>query len=208
MLRAGGGDLIYVYAHGHAAAPNTPSGVKYRDKAHEQIAAITQRIAANSLALSTEVEENWRDLQEQFLKVTSIGAESSLFLKGSSVTLTQLLWEAQSARQRLTDAPIVFLNTCESAQIWNAVDGSFVGFFLDRGARTVLGTEATIPIVLADEFGRAVLESLLDGDSVGEAVKKARLALLRDHRNPLGLCYCVYGAADARLIAPMPEAHN
>jgi CHAT domain len=102
-------------------------------------------------------------------------------------------------RQKLVDAPIVFLNTCESAQIWNAVDGSFVGFFLDRGARAVVGTECTVPVVLADEFGREALAHLFSGDTVGEAVFKARVALLASSNNPLGLCYCIYGSSDAHL---------
>ncbi len=91
-----------------------------------------------------------------------------------------------------------------SAQIWNAVEGSFVGFFLGRGARAVLGTESTIPIVFADVFGLAVLKELFAGRTLGEAVLTARKALLGDQNNPLGLCYSVYGAADASLF-PIPS---
>jgi CHAT domain-containing protein len=204
-LTRGGGDLVYVYAHGHAAAPNTPLGTKYRDNAQQQIKAVAQRMKSNPLQQSMTQNQGWMDLEEQFLKLTRAGAESSLTLSKSEVGLTSLLIEIGGSRRRLTDAPIVFLNTCESAQIWNAVAGSFVGFFLDRGARAVVGTESTIPIVLADAFGRETLMHLFAGDSLGEAVLKARLALLQSSKNPLGLCYCIYGAADTRL-GPHPLA--
>jgi hypothetical protein len=203
-LRRGGGELLYLYAHGHATAPNTPSGLKYRDSARQQIEAIIKRMESNPLALSKTQSEALQDLHQQFLQVTANDAESSLSLSKSVVSLTSLLVEMARDRRRLDDAPIVFLNTCDSAQVWNAVDSSFVGFFLDRGARAVLGSESTIPVVLADAFGRTVLEAMLTaGSSLGEAVHKARLDLLNDSRNPLGLCYCIYGAADARLV-PLP----
>jgi hypothetical protein len=204
-LTRGGGDLVYVYAHGHAAAPNTPLGVRYRDNAQQQIKALAQRMKSNPLQQSITQNEGFMDLEEQFLKLTRAGAESSLTLSKSEVGLTSLLVEIGGSRRRLTDAPIVFLNTCESAQIWNAVDGSFVGFFLDRGARAVVGTESTVPIVLADAFGRETLLHLFAGDSLGEAVLKARLTLLQLSKNPLGLSYCIYGAADTRL-GPQPLA--
>jgi hypothetical protein len=88
------------------------------------------------------------------------------------------------------------------------VEGSFVGFFLKRGARAVLGTESTIPIVFADLFGRAVLSEMFDGKSLGEAVKAARASLLAKQNNPLGLCYSIYGAADAALFSRPSTPHG
>jgi hypothetical protein len=202
-LTSGGGELVYVYAHGHAAAPNTPLGLRYRDNAQQQIKALAQQMKSNPLFSSDD--PSWKDVQEQFLNLTKAGAESSLTLSNSEVVLSSLLVALGGARVRLADAPIVFLNTCESAQMWNAVDGSFVGFFLDRGARAVVGTECTVPVVLADVFGREALAHLFAGESLGEAVFKARLALLASNNNPLGLCYCIYGSADARL-GPDPLA--
>ena len=199
-LLRGGGDLVYVYAHGHAAAPNTSLGIRYRNTARLKLETLRKQLDENPTALAAGALEDLRTLHEQFLKLTRTEAESSLTLTQSDVELTYLLETIAAARVRLTDAPIVFLNTCESAQVWNAVDGSFVGFFLDRGARAVLGTECTIPIVLADAFGRVALESLFAGSSLGEAVYKARWHLLQQHCNPLGLCYCLYGAADSRLL--------
>jgi len=57
----------------------------------------------------------------------------------------------------LRDAPIVFLNMCESAQLWSGLRNSFVGFFLDRGARAIIGAEAIStgsPARSQAQFGR------------------------------------------------------
>jgi hypothetical protein len=199
-LQGGGGELVYVYAHGHSATPSTPAGLRFRDKVRQQIDEVGKEIEKNRLLSTTELEEK-KKILEQFKKVTSDGADSLLTLTFSAVTLTNLLVEMPPGGRRLADAPIVILNTCESAQVWNAVEGSFVGFFLSRGARAVLGTETTIPVVVADAFGRAVLEAMFQGRSLGEAVHYARLTLLKNEKNPLGLCYSIYGAADARLFS-------
>jgi CHAT domain len=198
-LASGGGGIIYVYAHGHAAAPSTPAGIAFNNKIRLQIEAIAQDLKVNPLA-SAPRSAAWTDTYNLLLKTVSNTSVSSLALKNSAeIRLTDLLKQTF----RLQDAPIVFLNTCESAQIWNALEGSFAGLFLKRGARAVLGTETTIPIVVADVFGRAVLEQLFAGESLGEAVRWARQALLDNQKNPLGLCYSVYGAADASLF-PKP----
>jgi uncharacterized protein (DUF2235 family) len=197
-LLNGGGELLYVYAHGHAAAPNTASGIRYRTAARTRMSELSRKLERTKGLASSELE-NLRRVQEQFLKLTRSNGGSSLSLNKSNVELTYLLTQSSKARARLTDAPIIFLNTCESAQIWNALSDSFVAFFLDRGARAVLGTESTIPIVVADVFGQAVLESLFQGNTLGQALHAARWKLLKEHCNPLGLCYCLYGAADSRV---------
>jgi hypothetical protein len=206
-LQSGGGDLVYVYAHGHSATPSSPAGLRFRDRVRQQIDEVAKEIEKNRWLSTAELEEK-KKILEQFKKVTSDGADSLLTLTFSAVTLTSLFVEMPPGGRRLGDAPIVILNTCESAQVWNAVEGSFVGFFLDRGARAVLGTETTIPIVVADAFGRAVLEALFQGSSLGEAVHYARLTLLKNGKNPLGLCYSIYGAADARLFFTRAASFN
>jgi hypothetical protein len=191
-----------VYAHGHAAAPSTPFWAKLHDKLRQRIEMLAEKVKSNPLGLPTKQAEEDRANHEHLLKVTSNEAESSLTLSKSEIFLTGLLAEMARDRRRLDDAPIVFLNTCESAQVWNGVKGSFIGFFLSRGARAVIGSESTIPVVLADVFGGEVLKEIFAGRSVGEALLSARLSLLKEHLNPLGLCYCIYGAADAHVVPP------
>ncbi|MEH7876602.1 hypothetical protein V7799_02500 [Rhizobium laguerreae] len=175
----GGMDLLYVYAHGHAAVPPTPSGHAFRDRARTQIEALKKRLKnAASTGLDTTQTEAWIDIYRRYLDATSNDAESFLTLTNSDIRLMKLVTDgaAENRRIRLKEGPIVFLNTCQSAQIWNAVEGSFVGFFLSRGARAVLGTETTIPVVVSEKFGRSVLSALFSGATLGEAVQQGRRA--------------------------------
>lgn len=201
-LKKGGGEVIYIYAHGQAAAPMSPAGLKFRDTAQIQIMRALDEIKKNPNDITTAEAEQRKRILETWYNGMSDAATSFMTLTFSEVTLTNLRVAMPPTGPRLVDGPIVFLNTCESAQIWNAVTGSFVGFFLTRGARAVLGTETTIPVVFAEAFGRAVLQALFAGKSLGQAVYDARQALLRHNRNPLGLCYSIYGAADARMFLP------
>ncbi|EJJ25015.1 hypothetical protein [Rhizobium sp. CF142] len=202
MALQGGMDLLYVYAHGHAGVLNTPSSHACRDRARTQIEAFKKRrqIAAET-GLDTTQTDAWIETYERYLDLTQNEAESLLTLTNSDIRLARLVAaKSPDNRQiRFKDAPIVFLNTCQSAQIWNAIEGSFVGFFLSRDARAVLGTETTIPVVVSEEFGRLVLDALFKGATLGEAVLQGRRTLLAEKNNPLGICYTVYGAADARI---------
>jgi hypothetical protein len=203
-LKAGGGDLLYIYAHGHAATPATPAGNLWRASIGARLDTVKTRIAASQPRASAS-DEALRDMLDQWMRATAGSRDSSIKLSLSEVTLSSLTDFGIDDGQeiRLRDSPIVILNTCDSAQLWCAVKSSFVGFFLDRGARAVLGTEATMPIVVADPFGRNVLNSMLCfQDPVGKAVLDARVGLLRDHNNPLGLSYSIFGDGAARVIAP------
>lgn len=198
-LANGGGDLLYVYAHGHAAAPNTAIGHAFNNNLRQQIQTIKETPA---LALSPDQVK----IYQLLLTTTEDTSKSALHLTNSEIALLSLINEVTPDNDpiQLTDAPIVFLNTCQSAQLWNAITDSFVGFFLDRGARAVLGTESTIPIVVSEVFGRSVLTEIFAGKSLGEAVRTARQTLLVEQNNPLGLCYSIYGTADARLFSKPP----
>jgi hypothetical protein len=195
-LNGGGGDLFYIYAHGSSAAPATPSGHKLFDAVLGRMEALQKRLEANVLGLAMDEIEEARRFHSLLAQSLGKRSATTLMLTHSTITLTDLTLAMDS----LADAPIVFVNTCESAQIWNDIPSSFVGLFLDRGARAVVGTEATVPVAAADPFGRCVLERLFAGQPVGEAVRGSRRELLARYNNPLGLAYTVYGAADAGLF--------
>jgi HEAT repeat protein len=96
-----------------------------------------------------------------------------------------------------TIAPLVFLNACESAQLFPSFgDDSFVSFFLAWGARTVIGTECRMTVHFAYPFGEAVLDAVMDGIPVGLALLRTRRSFI-EKRNPLGLAYTLYGSACA-----------
>ena len=198
----GGGNLLYIYAHGTAAVPATPTGLGLNQQIRSRIEALGQLIDQDVLGLAGEELEEARQFQTRLSEATAQHRITALTLQQSDVPLAR--FSLLSRKYRLTRAPVVIVNTCESAQLWNAIGDSFVGLFLARGARAVLGTESTIPVVLADAFGETVLTGLFDGRPIGEAVRGARCDLLERCNNPLGLAYTLYGAADARLF-PMQQ---
>lgn len=48
--------------------------------------------------------------------------------------------------QELHSKPVVILNMCESAQVTQSLTDSFVDFFLDRGARSVVGADCPMTV--------------------------------------------------------------
>ena len=64
------------------------------------------------------------------------------------------------------------LSMCESAQVTISGVG-FGTFFLNRGAKTVVGTEGPVPWRLARTFDSSILQSLFRGATVIEAFQEA-----------------------------------
>ncbi|HSG39899.1 MAG TPA: CHAT domain-containing protein [Thermoanaerobaculia bacterium] len=109
--------------------------------------------------------------------------------------------------------PLVFINGCHTTDLEpeNAIE-LLSGFVETAGASAVIGTEITIFEPLAVTFGEHFLRRFLThGESLGEAVRSARLLLLKG-LNPLGLVYLPFGLASLRLkeaeSAPKPLAQT
>lgn len=96
--------------------------------------------------------------------------------------------------------PLVFINGCHTTDLEpeNAIE-LLSGFVETAGASAVVGTEITIFEPLAVAFGEQFLRRFLThGSSLGDAVRAARLVLLKE-LNPLGLVYLPFGLASLRL---------
>jgi hypothetical protein len=90
---------------------------------------------------------------------------------------------------------------CESAQITPSLSDSFINFFLDRGAESVIGTECPMTIEFAHPFAEKFLTGILTGESVGKALLDTRRHFM-DQRNPLGLVYTLFGSAASCFTPP------
>ena len=101
----------------------------------------------------------------------------------------------------LQSNPLVILNMCESAQITPSLLDSFFHFFLNRGARGVIGTECPMTLEFAHPFAALFLEDILAGEQVGIALLKARRHFMK-LRNPLGLAYTLFGLATISFEPP------
>lgn len=101
----------------------------------------------------------------------------------------------------LPSNPLVILNMCESAQITSSLSDSFIHFFLDRGARSVIGTECPMTIEFADPFAEELLKGILAGEQIGKILLNIRRHFLK-LKNPLGLAYSLFGSATTSFILP------
>ncbi len=113
------------------------------------------------------------------------------------VTFAQL----QLKLARLIGSPIIHLSMCQSAQVSCSGD-SFVTLFLNRGARAVVGTEGPIPFELARQMDEKIINDLLVGTPLRDAVWNARQKLFKQHF--LALIYIVYGDGLATLASQHP----
>ncbi len=96
---------------------------------------------------------------------------------------------------------LVILNGCETTALEPDQAIEFVTSFVENiGAVGVIGTEITVFEELATAFGTSLLEYIGTGIEVGEAVRRARLSLLKQG-NPLGLVYLPMVQSDARFVA-------
>ncbi len=106
----------------------------------------------------------------------------------------------------LASRPVVILNMCESAQATPSLSDSFIHFFLDRGATTVLGTECPMTVEFAHPLSERLLNDVLSGSSIGVALLAARRHFMTLH-NPLGLAYTLFGSTTAHFVpAAIPRA--
>jgi len=193
-------DIMYFYCHGHVARPGS------------QDSALTE--FERWLAVSSTEEEppelkRFRGELASYLremKADRLVDRTHLRIIRGVLTIDDF----KTFRvPRDGAAPIVFLNMCESIQIWPSSGDSFVDVLLRRGARGVLGAEMPIPTAFGDIFGRMFLEEMsrgrpmsgqnlaTDGRTIGEVLWTLRRQFL-ENGNPLAFGYSFYGDSETR----------
>jgi hypothetical protein len=92
-------------------------------------------------------------------------------------------------------APTVFINACRSAGLaatYNRLDG-WASKFLQAGAASFIGSLWAVSDGAAREFAQEFYSYLQAGNSLGEAVMRARQAAASQVDDPTWLAYTVYG---------------
>jgi hypothetical protein len=98
-------------------------------------------------------------------------------------------------------SPLVFINGCHTVEITPESLLNFVDSFMAANAAGVIGTEITLEQKLAGEAAELFFEHFRGNLSVGEALRRMRIQLLKKG-NLLGLAYSAYCSADLRLKQP------
>jgi hypothetical protein len=128
------------------------------------------------------------------------GPDGSMLELGSAevVTLRELKLLASQTRQ-FPGEPLIFINACESAELSPLFYDGFVPYFLDKGARGVIGTECEVPAVFAKEWANRFFKRLLKGEPLGLIVLDLRKEFFYNEGNILGLLYALYVDGDTRV---------
>lgn len=121
-----------------------------------------------------------------------VGPRGSAPLFAQSLINEGVSWE--------TLRPLVMLNGCHTTAASPEAMFSLLSAFASHcNAAGVVGTEVTTFEPVAVPFGLELLRRFLRGETLGAAVRQARLALLRTG-NPLGLMYVPYALPSLRLV--------
>jgi hypothetical protein len=186
--------LLYFYTHGYTRQRKTDSsatGLVSQTQLVESVGRMIAALPEGSVlrASLAQLQDGWR--------------EGSADADRSWIELTQGRLYLDTLYQRvaqLVSRPIVFLNMCESAQVTPFQSQSFSHFFLDRGAKAVLGTECCMTTEFAHPFAKDVIDRMVDGATIGEAIRASRSHFIRENSNPLGLAYSLWGTGAARFV--------
>jgi hypothetical protein len=127
-----------------------------------------------------------------------VQASSFVFANEERLTLAEMNLNAPTT-DALPGSPLVFINACESAEMRPEFYDGFIPYFMEKGARGVVGTECETPAIFATEFALRFFPRFLDGEPLGELFLDLRRAFRADHRNPLGLLYNVYCDGDTHV---------
>jgi CHAT domain len=184
MVRECDADMLYFYTHGHTRPGAADSG-------YDPVERIKQRFEQ----LSDEQKD-----KSGLWPLYALIEDADFKPDESWIALTMgrlRLQEMRAQPMKLLRSPVVFLNMCQSAQVMPGLADSFVTFFLERNARSVLGTECPMTTVFAHPFSEELLRRFFSGSSLGESLRLARVHFM-NQQNPLGLAYSLFGAATVR----------
>jgi len=119
------------------------------------------------------------------------GADGSQMIMSGHRPL--VLKKLRRNKASLPGQPLVFINACESAKMSPEFYDGFVPYFMDKGARGVVGTECEIPALFAEEWSYRFFRRFLEGKkTIGEIFLELRQEFFHDDKNILGLLYALY----------------
>lgn len=175
--------LVYFFCHG------------YTEKMANDI-QLDDDLLREFIRLTADKQQSGDESTSEHLDDLFDVSDSWMRLSWSKLPLTMLREELQGTT--LTAHPLVFLNMCQSAQVLPSLSGGLLPFFVEKGARAVIGTECSMDMRFGDRFARSFLDSFLDGQPAAKILWQLRQEGLRQG-DPLALAYTLFGDADVRV---------
>lgn len=122
-----------------------------------------------------------------------VGPQSDRGITADNLRAYDIFWEEPR--------PLVFINGCHTTALEpNSAIDLVSAFVVNSYAAGVIGTEITIFELIAVAFAEECLRRfLVERQTIGEAVRGARLKMLKD-KNPLGLVYIPYVMPALKLV--------
>jgi hypothetical protein len=137
--------------------------------------------------------------------VADLFQQTQIIMEGEEqgvITLEEL--STNSDIQPFKFPPVIFLNACHSNQLKMGDPTSFMTYFIRRlGSWNFIGTEADIPAPFADAFGKIFVEKFLNGQTVGDILFSLKNYYAKEHLNPFGLYYTLFGRGEIHLQNPV-----
>jgi hypothetical protein len=184
--------LIYFFCHGYTEkmANDIQLGDdlvrQFTESAAEELEALTGKSEQDQEAALREHLSDLFDISDSWMRLTR-----------GKIPLTML--EDELEEVTFSEHPLVFLNMCQSAQVLPSLSGGLIPFFIEKGARAVIGTECSMNMVFGDRFSQRFWDLFLKGRPAAEIVWQLRRESL-EGGDPLGLAYTLFGDADLRLV--------
>jgi hypothetical protein len=133
--------------------------------------------------------------------IIKLGEEEHLWVRTRDLDNKLARLAVQATKRQVEPKPLVFFNACRG-QFHPHAATSIVKILLDNGSRGVISTIVSVPDRVAATFSRLFYEQLLEGDTVPEALRVAKISLFERTGSPLGMLYTYTGEPDLRISAP------
>jgi hypothetical protein len=134
-----------------------------------------------------------------------VACNSWLQLRGVRLTVNMLRHDFSPAPNYSKRPVVAFLNGCRTSPMHQWHENTIAGFLCINGDNRVccISSVAEIPEHLAAEFARQFWEQFsICYQPIGKALLDARLYILNEYNNPLGLSYSLFGRSDTHIVDP------
>jgi hypothetical protein len=139
---------------------------------------------------------------ERTMPNVPVGTGASYFTVGDGkVTLEDLRDRIEDDMPSFKNAPLVFLNACQGAELVPGQYDGLLPFLMTRGARGAIGTEVNTPVYFAAEFAREFIAEFTKGEkTLGEVMLHLRRKYRDEKHNIMGLIYALYSSGDLTVV--------